>query len=92
MINNYKDTCEESNRFVCNLLSEIFLILIVIPNTAPLYYFTILFLFAINVLAYMHTIKQLCSIKLIFVSFYLFVLCSIILYNIKTFIIMQIVS
>ena len=41
MINNYKDTCEESNCFVCNLWSEIPFILIVIPYTAPLYYITI---------------------------------------------------
>ena len=59
MINKYKDTCEESNCYVCNLLNEIPLILIVIPYTAPLYCFTILFLFAINILAYMHTIEQL---------------------------------
>ena len=67
-----------------NLSISICFIFIVIPNTTPLYYFnTLLYLFAINVLAYMHTIKQLCSIKLIFLSSYLFVLGSIILYILK---------
>ena len=77
MINKFKDTCVESNWIVCNLLSETPFILIVMPYTAPLYHFTILFLFAINVLAYIYTIEELCSIKLILVRFYLFVLCSI---------------
>ena len=77
IISKYKDTCEESNCYVCNLGSEIPLILIVTPYSASPYYFAILFLFAINVLAYMHTIEQLCSIKFKFVIFDLFVLCSI---------------